>query len=296
MRVLVTGVAGYLGRVIAAALQNAEFDVVGTARARLATHVPFEFHALDIAGDTAVAEFQARVHPCSAIVHAAASLDMRADQPHVSMCNAVGTHRMLALARAWNCERFVFLSSAALIGRPQATPATETHPVAPPTVYHASKYYGEQITALCCTGPLRGVSLRITAPVGPNMPRNRMLRTFVERARQHAPITIHGEGTRQQDYVDERDVAQAVQRALRTQAAGVYNIGSGRSHANLEVAERCVEVLDSSSSIQFTGASDPDEGVTFAYAIDRARLELGYVPEYSLSDTIAAIAAGETAS
>ena len=290
MRVLVTGVGGYLGWAIAQALHAQRFDVVGWAHVKPATTLPFEVHHGDLHDPDTVKAWEASLSPCEAIVHAAASLDMRPDQVCVTQSNALATHRLLVLARTWSCSRFVLLSSASLIGPPRDVPATETHPVNPPTVYHASKFYCEELVRHCCHDGMVGTCLRITAPIGSHMPRNRMVRMFVERAMRNEDISLYGQGTRRQDYVDERDVSSAVLCALHHGGPGVFNIGSGQSHANAEVAKRCIEVLRSASTVTFAENLDPEEGVRWEFSIAKAERELGYRPAHTLQDSIQAIA------
>lgn len=289
MRVFVTGVTGYLGRQISLALHASGMDVVGLARSEPVQSPPYEVRLGDLSDPGIVSGLQDKVPRFEAIVHAAASLDMRSYDAAVSVNNAVATHHMLILAQAWNCRRFVFLSSAALIGPPIRRPADEEHPVCPLTVYHASKYYGEQLVQLCCQKDMVGISLRVTAPVGAHMPQRRMLRLFVERALDGEPLPINGHGTRRQDYVDEADIVHAVVCALESTVPGVYNIGRGRSYSNVEVARACIDATGSSSEIVFTGQPDPEEGITWEFSIAKAQEQLAYRPKRTLEDSIKAL-------
>jgi len=199
---------------------------------------------------------------------------------------------MLELAARWGVESLVYLSSVPVIGRPFELPVTEQHPVDPPSAYHASKLYGEQLVDVARRDGLATVSLRLTAPVGPGMPAARLLPTFVRRALSGETLEVMGEGTRGQDYVDTRDIAAAVEASLVRRATGLLNVASGRCVSNLELARRCVAVVDSSSDVMLSGAPDPEEGVRWEVSIALAERELGYRPRHSLEDSIAAVAGG----
>jgi nucleoside-diphosphate-sugar epimerase len=186
----------------------------------------------------------------------------------------------------------VFLSGVTVVGRPRVLPITEEHPTDPPNAYLASKLFGEQLVGNASHDGLDGVSLRISAPVGPAMPRARMLPVFVRRALAGEPLTVLGEGTRRQDYVDARDVAAAVELALARPTSPILNVAAGRSVGNLELARRCIALLGSGSAIEHRGV-DPDDGVAWEVSIERARSELGWEPEHDIEGVIAELATAQ---
>jgi nucleoside-diphosphate-sugar epimerase len=233
------------------------------------------------------------VEPCQAILHAAASLTMRWDAPEISRTNCLGTQQALMLGRHWGVEHFTYISSVPVIGRPFQHPITEQHPVRPFTAYHASKLYGEHLVECARRDGLPGAVLRITAPVGAGMPRDRIVAVFVERAIRNLPIEINGKGTRQQNYVDVRDVAAAVIACMQRQIVGVFNIGGEKTVSNCELAARCIREAGSTSPVVFTGRPDPEDDVVWDVALDKARDAFGYRPRWTVDDTIRALAAAQ---
>jgi nucleoside-diphosphate-sugar epimerase len=227
---------------------------------------------------------------CEAIVHAAASLERNLYAPAISLTNCLGAQQMLAVAARWHVGSFVFLSSVPVIGRPRQLPVTEEHPVDPPTAYHASKLYGERLAALARNQGIPTAVLRLTSPVGPGMPPERVLPVFAARALAGAPLEVAGQGSRCQDYVDVRDVAESVVACLARSSTGVLNIASGRCISNLDLAHRCVGVLRSSSEIHVGCGVDPEEGIRWEVSIEKAEREIGYRPRRSLDESIAAVA------
>jgi UDP-glucose 4-epimerase len=287
----VTGSSGHVGRAIASHLMAAGHEVIGLGRRLTKDNRRLTGAIAADLGQPGVAQMLVSGHSrCDAIVHAAASLDQSLECPSISLTNGLGTQQMLELATRWEVGSFVYLSSVPVIGRPARTPVTEQHPVDPPSAYHASKLYGEQLLAVARRRGAAGISLRLTAPVGPGMPDGRILSVFVRRALAGEPLEVAGGGTRGQDYVDVRDIAAAVHASLERRAIGVLNIASGRCVTNLELARRCVELLDSPSAVLLTGAPDPEEGVRWEVSIEAAHAQLGYRPQWSLEDSIAAVA------
>lgn len=291
MKVLVTGSSGLVGDAIVTYLSAGGHEVIGLSRG-LTGKAPGLSGAIaaDIGAAGVAATLAAEHQRCDAIVHAAAAIERDPYAPSISLTNCLGTQQILELAARWGVESLVYLSSVPVIGRPFELPVTEQHPVDPRSAYHASKLYGEQLLAVARSDGLATVSLRLTAPVGPGMPPARLLPAFVHRALSGEALEVAGEGTRGQDYVDTRDIAAAVQAALACRATGLLNVASGRCVSNLELARRCVAVLDSSSEVRLSGAPDPEEGVRWEVSIALAERELGYCPRHSLEDSIAAVA------
>jgi UDP-glucose 4-epimerase len=291
LRVLVTGASGHVGGAIAQHLLASGHEVVGLSR-RLTKESRLLSSALaaDVGRDGLAETLVSQQPRCDAIVHAAAALDKEPFAPAISVTNGVGTQQILHLAQLWQVERFVFISGVTVIGRPRRLPITERHPTAPLTAYHASKLYGEHLTAVAAGGGLPAVSLRLTAPVGPGMPGDRILSVFVRRALGGEPLELAGQGTRMQDYVDVRDVARATEAALGRRVTGVLNIGSGRCVSNLELAQQCVSVTGSGSEVRLSGTEDREEGTRWEVSLARARKAIDYAPGESLESSIAAVA------
>lgn len=283
-----TGASGHVGAAIAARLVEAGHDVVGLSR-RPSRVAGVEHVGADLS-DPATLELLLRDAACQAVVHAAAALGRQPHDLSVSLVNCLGTQTMLAAAAAWDAESFVYISSLPVIGLPISVPITEDHPVNPGTAYHASKLYGEHLVQLAARRGLAAASLRLTAPVGPRMPGDRIMSAFVDQALSGVPLAVAGTGTRRQDYVDVRDVADAAWLCLEQRASGVMNVASGVATSNADLARRCVAHLGSSSPVQFGGRPDPEEGVSWEVSIDRAREAISYAPRHSLRDSIDAVA------
>jgi len=92
-----------------------------------------------------------------------------------------------------------------------------------------------------------------------------------------------------------RDVAVVVEECLRRQISGIFNIAGKNRISNLELAERCIQILQSSSKILFTGSQDPEEGMIWDVSIKKAEKYLGFNPQYTVENTITALGAGYAA-
>ena len=286
MRILVTGASGFVGGELVGHLIRQGHDVVTLSRNAAAGTPACPHISADLSVPGIHQYILSAATPCPVIVHAAAALAKDHYTPVVSLVNGLGTQEILKVATSWKSDQVIFLSSAPLIGQPRQHPITEDHPVCPLTAYHASKFYGECLVQLVAQDGVTGTSLRLTAPVGPRMPSNRILTVFLDRARTGQPLLLAGQGSRSQDYVDVRDVAQAVEKSMHHRAGGIFNIGSGRVLSNRELAELCIRMTRSRSTVTYSGKPDVEEGVIWDVAIDRARKAFDYQPRFTMEDTL----------
>ena len=290
MRVLVTGTSGHVGGAIARHLIKCGINVIGLSR-RLA-----DINGLtrQIQADIGATDFMRTVvcqtEKCSAIVHAAACLNKDFYTPEVSLVNCFGTHQLLALADHWKVENFVYISGVNVIGKPQIHPITEDHPVEPSTDYLASKLYGERLVQIANSCGISGAILRLSSPVGTNMPGMRVFSVFVRNALSNKAIQILGRGTRKQNYVDARDVAKAVETCLQQKVKGLFNIAGSKVISNYELAQLSIRLLNSSAVIEFANKIDIEEGNIWDIAIAKAKSKINYKPRYSIEDSIHAVA------
>ncbi len=292
MRVLVTGSTGHVGGAIAAHLAARGWHVVGLDRTMRAGNNLVQQVQADLGSPALVEQVLSATAPCAAIVHAAAALDKDLYAPAVCLTNCLGTQQMLHLAQRWLVQSFVYISGVHVIGRPLHLPVTEDHPTAPPTAYHATKLFGEHLTRLAGQDGLAATTLRLTSPVGPGMADHRIVPVFVQRARANEPLQLAGQGRRQQNYVDVRDVAAAVETCLHQCPTGLFNIAGRATTSNLELAQACIRVLKSASEIQFTGQPDPQEDIRWDVSIAKAAEQLEYQPHYGIEPSILAVGGG----
>lgn len=101
---------------------------------------------------------------------------------------------------------------------------------------------------------------------------------------------VGGEGTRRQNYVDVRDIAEAALHLLTVPSEGVYHVGGAKSVSNLELAQACVSVLGSESEVSCDGKEDPQEGLAWEVSSGRATEAFGYVAAHAIEDSIEALA------
>ncbi len=254
-RVLITGGAGYVGSVSAAAFIEAGHDVVViddlTTGHRAAVPAGATFHQATYVHGDAMARLL-ETERIEAILHCAArSLvgeSIREPARYFGE-NVAGGVALLDATRATGVERMVFSSTAAVYGIPDATPIPEDAPLRPINPYGESKRAFE--SALAWYGRaygLRSVSLRYFNVAGAtdllgevHEPETHLIPNILRAAGGAAEVTIFGDdyptpdGTCIRDYIHVSDLAEAHLLALAATAPGdlrtaeplVCNLGNG---------------------------------------------------------------------
>lgn len=290
VNILVTGSNGFIGSNVCKYLKKQGCYVIGLDLAPTrATHSQVDAYVqCDLSSEETAHIFDSR--EVDAVVHLAS--DMRHDCPEseieVVYHNCVGMQRLLAACEANHVKVLVQLSSLPVIGRPEQHPITEMHPLKPPTVYHATKIMQEVLANYAAyTHGLRTVSCRISAPVGIGMNPRTIFPIFIRRALLGEDIVLYGHGKREQTYIHVDDIAQAIYKAiLSDKAQGVYNLGSYNRISNAELAQKCVEVLNSTSRIVYNGQEDPQDNDVWDMSLERLQKDTGYEPVVSIAYAI----------
>lgn len=311
MRVLVTGGAGYIGSVSAAALVDAghEVTVVDDLSAGHRDAVPegATFVDLDIADSKALEDLltAGRFDGC---VHFAGRIEagesMRAPQ-RFFLANTATTAGLLEVLLRQGVDRFVLSSTAAVYGNPARVPITEDDPTVPTNPYGESKLLVERmLTWLHRLRGLRYAALRYFNAAGADGPRGErhdpethLIPLVLQvAAGRRGHVNIYGgeyptpDGTAVRDYVHVVDLAAAHVRALEAldrHGALTCNLGNGAGFSVAEVVDvaRCVTGHPIPAVTTSPRAGDPAVLVASA---KRARESLAWEPQHSDLERIVA--------
>lgn len=288
MNILVTGSNGYIGGHVCKWLREKGEYVVGLGRQENALTDVDEYIKCDLYKEEVKYILDnTMLDHLDAVVHFAADMRKEPFTPQVLANNCVGTQRLLEFCEDKKIPVFIQLSSLPVIGKPIENPITEDHPLAPPTVYHITKRTQELLANYAWyTYGLRTVSFRISSPVGVGSNSKTILPVFVKKAVENSDLVLYGKGTRKQNYIHVRDIAQAVYKAINSNAQGVYNLGSYNLLSNEELAQKCKAVVDSSSKIVFSGQPDYMDDYVWNVSLEKVKNDIGYEPEIPIETAI----------
>ena len=181
--------------------------------------------------------------------------------------------------------------------RPVPTP--ESKPPALASVYALSKFDQERMCLMIGRAyNLPVVALRFFNAYGPRQalsnPYTGVLAIFAARLLNDSSPRIFEDGLQQRDFVSVYDVARACRLALEVPAAAgeVFNIGSGQASTVRDVAARLAQVLGKEQIEPEIIGKYRVGDIRHCFAdIGKARRVLGYLPQVTLDDGLAELAA-----
>ncbi|WP_226479845.1 NAD-dependent epimerase/dehydratase family protein [Natrinema amylolyticum] len=286
-RILVTGGAGFIGSNIADTLiSDNDVRILDNLSSGSRSNVPEGATLIegDIRNDD---DLERATESVDIIFHQAAlvSVEESVEYPELTHdINVTATVKVLEHARR-ESARIVFASSAAVYGQPESMPISEDHPTNPTSPYGLSKLAAEQYIQLYMDlYNLEAIVLRYFNVYGPGQMSSdysAVISAFVKQAANGNPITVEGDGSQTRDFVHIRDVVQANLLAAKSEASGVFNVGTGESVSILKLAETIHTVADSDSEIVHVDARSEDIGRSRAN-ITQIKLTLDFQPSVSL--------------
>lgn len=249
-KVLVTGGAGFIGSHLVEALVAlgayvTVLDNFSTGSEENLASVRDQISIID--GD--ITEYQTclqATHNSSIIFHLAALISVPESCQNPRAChetNVTGTHNLLEAARQNNTQRFIFSSSAAVYG-PHEGLCSETTPCNPCSPYGLSKVMGElychQYAQLY---ELETTVLRYFNVYGDRQKANTgVVAHFRHSLATGVPLTIHGDGMQERDFVPVQTIVTANLLLGSTPRATVndhiFNIATGTSISLISLVNR----------------------------------------------------------
>jgi len=315
MNILVTGGAGYIGAHCCKELASrghhpVVFDSLVTGHRRHARWGSF------FKGDTNSAE---QLDAClsrykvDAVMHFAAFIEVGesvADPQKYYANNVAGTLQLLHALVRHGIRHFVFSSSAAVYGNPQQVPIEEKHPTRPVNPYGWTKLMVETMLAdFGSAYGLRWAALRYFNAAGADAaaeigewhdPESHLIPRVLDAALNgRHPVHVYGtdyptpDGTCIRDYIHVTDLARAhvlaLEHLLNGSPGGAFNLGQGQGASVMEVIRKAAEITGRPIAVETTARRPGDPPVLIA-SNEKARRELGWVPEHSSLDNIIATA------
>jgi UDP-glucose 4-epimerase len=307
--ILVTGGAGYIGSHAVLALKEAGYDVIILDNL-VYGHRELVEKVLQvelIVGDTcdrSLLDSLFATHSIQAVMHFAAYAYVGESviQPaKYYRNNVVGTLTLLEAMVEASVDKFVFSSTCATYGIPQAIPLVEEHPQNPINPYGMSKLMVEQILRdFSPAYGLKSVSLRYFNAAGAD-PQGRLgedhqpethiipLVLLTALGRRDS-VSIFGtdyptaDGTCIRDYIHVTDLAQAhilaLEYLLQDGETTAFNLGNGNGFSVKEVIETAEQVVGGKIKT-LESERRPGDTPVLVGSSEKARRILGWEPKYS---------------
>ncbi len=205
--------------------------------------------------------------------------------------NVMGTLNMLGLAKRVNA-RILQASTSEVYGDPQVHPQPESYfgnvnPVGLRSCYDEGKRLAETLMMDYHRQSQVDVKIiRIFNTYGPRMHPDdgRVVSNFIVAALKGEPITIHGDGLQSRSFCYVTELVDAMYRMMLTEdLTGPVNTGNPGEFTMIELAEKVLEMTNSSSKLIKTAAR-PDDPGRRRPDITLAKKRLGWEPKITLEE------------
>ena len=288
MKILITGVAGFIGSNLAKAHLEAGDLVIGVdnfstgSRSNLDSHDSLEL--IESGVSEAITKLPGDVQLVYHFASPASPEKYMAMAMNTMEVNTSGTLSLLQYCLKTGA-RLVFASTSEIYGDPLVSPQTEEYwgnvnPIGPRSVYDESKRFGETLVAhFQREHKINAGIVRIFNTYGPNMDPfdGRVVSTFIRQALKNEPFTIFGDGTQTRSFCYIDDLVAGIVAMGASSHSGPINLGNPKENTLLELAQMVTDLVGGTGEIQFSDLPE-DDPKTRNPDITRAREILNWDP------------------
>jgi nucleoside-diphosphate-sugar epimerase len=299
MKVLITGVAGFVGSHLAERLLSENYDVVGVDKfldnyprrfkqknlGSFLKHPNFKF----IEEDLLQVNLGELLKDVSYVFHLAAQPGVRSSWGdefiEYSQNNIMATQLLLEAGKESRVKKIVYASSSSVYGDTEDLPMREEGNTRPVSPYGVSKLAAEHLCYLYWKAyGLPTVSLRFFTVYGPRQRPDMFFHIFMDRLRKNEEVPLYDDGEQTRDFTYCGDIVDGLLGAALYPGTGeVFNLGGGTESSILNAIHIVEKLSGRKAKLKTFERQKGDVRHTRA-RLDSAREKLRYHPKVSLEE------------
>jgi len=290
MKILITGVSGFIGKSLAKKLLSKGHNVIGTDINEVS--IPgMDFLKLDIFEKDGL---KSLVFDSDIVVHLAAITDHESivnKSELTRKINLDGTRNILEIFSNSFASKFIYASTGKVYGKPDYLPYDEKHPLRPSNILGKSKKEVEDLI-LSYSDKIKDKSFiifRMFQVYGCGQKEQFLFPTLLKQIIDEGKTVLDlGDIESKRDYIHINDVIDAFLRVIESKINGlkIYNVGTGKSFTVKEILglfenklNKEFDVKINSNKLRFDEFSDERADIT-------KLIKLGWKPNVSLSEGV----------
>ena len=296
MNIVITGGSGFVGSYLCEKLVNDGHEIIvvdnlltGSTENinHLMSNENFSFIEHDVQNHI---EIENKV---DYVLHFASAASPKAYTEHpvnTLKARSVGTINTLGLAKKHDAE-YLLASTSEVYGDPLISPQTEEYwgnvnPNGERSMYDEAKRFAEAAVATYSRSyDLKTKIVRIFNTYGPRMQLNdgRVVTNFIVQALKNENITIYGDGSQTRSFSYVEDTVAGIISLMISSEYDVFNIGNPNEMTVGQLAEKIIELTDSTSEIKCLELPN-DDPKQRKPDITKAKTKLNWEPKVNLED------------
>ena len=304
MKILVTGVAGFIGFHLSKSLLDDGYEVLGIdnlndyydpklKHARLNQLIPyknFTFQKIDIA-DRALLTHSFNSFNPNKVVNLAAQAGVRysIENPYAYMnSNLVGFLNIIELCRHNDVEGLIYASSSSVYGGNEKIPfSVEDRVDKPLALYGVTKIANELIAqSYSNLYGLHTTGLRYFTVYGPWGRPDMAMYIFTKKILKGKPIHVYNNGKMKRDFTYIKDIIAGTYSAIKNNyECEIFNLGNHKSEQLMDMISIIEKELGKKAEIDFQPMQPGDVKESFA-DIKISEEKLGYHPNTNIETGI----------
>lgn len=291
MRVLITGVNGFIGTHVAEKYKKEGHVVVGVDISEAQNDCTTDFYVLDILKENVQAALH-NIRP-DIIIHCAglANVPFSLEQPMEDFqANTTMVYRLLEGMRQCGMtkSRFILLSSAAVYGQPGRLPIKETDELKPMSPYALHKKMAEDICLYYVNNYDFNIRvLRVFSAYGPGL-KKQIFWDMYQKIQKNGCLELFGTGEESRDYIYIDDLVEAISLIAMDQYSDhvIWNVANGQEVFIKDIADIFAKRMNiAPESVRFTGKIREGDPVNWCADISRIK-RLNYHSKTDIIDGI----------
>ena len=227
------------------------------------------------------------------VLHFASAASPKAYTEHpvnTLKAGSVGTINTLGLAKKHDAE-YLLASTSEVYGDPLISPQNEEYwgnvnPNGERSMYDEAKRFAEAAVATYSRSyDLKTKIVRIFNTYGPRMQLNdgRVVTNFIVQALRNENITIYGDGSQTRSFSYVEDTVAGIISLMKSSEYDVFNIGNPNEMTVGQLAEKIIELTDSTSEIKYLELPN-DDPKQRKPDITKAKTKLNWEPKVNLEE------------